>query len=66
MGNHEYHINWQGNYDVISVFANLDKAKHYDDLNELFKIAGFNDVQKEAYALARSKFLKMADENDWY
>ena len=49
MFNHEYAINWQGDYDVISCFANVPYS---EDGEKLLSAAGFNDTQKKAYRAA--------------
>ena len=67
MGNHEYHINnYQGNWDVISCFANV---KYHDDdwnLENYFSQVDWSDETKNAYKKARAQFLKDARDNDWY
>lgn len=67
MGNHEYHINWQGKYDVCSCFGAIAFAE--DDENELenyFAQLGWTDTTKKAYVDAHKKFMKDALKNDWY
>jgi len=68
LGNHEYHINtYQGDWDTLSAFGNIPwrgqgaeaREKYFDDLN-------FTEVQRKAFNDARAKYLKDADENDWY
>lgn len=58
MCNHEYGINWQADYDVISAFANVDSVKDYTNVSELFELAGFSAVQKSAYMDARRAYYK--------
>ena len=58
MCNHEYGINWQADYDVISAFANVDSVKDYTNVSELFELAGFSAVQKAAYMDARRAYYK--------
>lgn len=58
MNNHEYGINWQADYDVISAFANVDSVKDYTNVSELFELAGFSAVQKAAYMDARRAYYK--------
>ena len=65
MGNHEYHINWQADYDVCSCFGKCeyDDLKDYDDyLTEL----GFETEVITAFKKAKRRFLHDADENGWY
>lgn len=66
MANHEYHINWQGDWDVCSCFTGKEpkygeEKTYVDYLTE----AGHSEWI-DAYREAKRKFLKMADENDWY
>lgn len=67
MRNHEYSINYfQGDFDVCSCFAN--KELEYDDVKD------YTDYLTEMnrsewipfYKQARTKYYKLADENDWY
>lgn len=65
MGNHEYHINWQGDWDVCSCFGEVvyDGGKDWRDyLDEL----GFSKEVKEQYSQARSAFFNACEENDWF
>lgn len=67
MGNHEYHINeYQGNWDVISCFANVDYCQDDWNVESYFKQLDWTDKTKEAYRKARRQFLHDANENDWY
>lgn len=54
MYNHEYEINWQADYDVLSVFGNIQY--HHEDLNAYFEELKFNDTQRRAYMDARSQY----------
>lgn len=66
MGNHEYHINhYQGNWDVCSCFGDVE-YNELDDPDEYFRQLGWEPQTIEAYERARKRFLKAADENDWY
>lgn len=65
MGNHEYHINWQGNYDVFSCFANVEYCDS-EAVSDYMKQVDWSGEVKEAFYKARRDFLKAADENDWY
>lgn len=60
MFNHEYGINWQADYDVISVFANVSGVRDYENINSLFAAAGFSDLQRRAYSAARAEYFKQA------
>lgn len=55
MYNHEYAINWQGDYDVMCAFGNVEW--HEDDLEAYFKELSFNETKKRAYMDARKKCL---------
>lgn len=65
MANHEYHINWQGDWDVCSCFGNCeyDEEKTYVDY---LKEEGYSDKTILAYHRARKKFLKYCNDNDMY
>ena len=53
MENHEYAINWDGDYDVLSSLGMNEK-----DLDEM----GLQCI----YQTARRKYFELADENGWY
>lgn len=55
MFNHEYVINWEADFDVISCFA---RVKYSGNLPELFKAAKFTDIQIKAYREARNYVCK--------
>ena len=56
MYNHEYGINWQADYDVISCFGNCSGVEDYTGPEKLFSAVGFNEVQKSAYLAARREY----------
>lgn len=58
MINHEYAINWQADYDVISCFADVDSVKDYDNRDKLFDAARFSAAQRLAYAAAKAEYYK--------
>ena len=58
MFNHEYGINWQGDFDVCSCFGDCSSVKNYEDINELFTACKFSDVQQAAYMAARREYGK--------
>lgn len=65
MGNHEYHINWQGDWDVCSCFGDceyLDDKTYVDYLTEL----GYTQEIINAFKLAKKRFHSDCIENDWY
>ena len=68
LGNHEYHINtYQGDWDTLSAFGNIEwHGQGAEARSMYFKELGFNETQIKAFEDARAKFLKAADENDWY
>lgn len=69
MGNHEYHINCDGDWDVLSCFGLDDDVCEYEDgkdVDEYMDAMGLSPVTKAAYHDARGDFLRMASEKDWY
>lgn len=56
MFNHEYGINWQGDFDVCSCFGNCSSVANIDDLNALFDACNFSDIQRAAYMAARREY----------
>ena len=56
MHNHEYGINWQADYDVLSCFGNIEY--HDTDLQAYFDELNFTDIQKKAYLDARQQYYK--------
>ena len=58
MDNHEYGINWQADYDVISCFANVEGVKDYENREKLFDACGFNEIQRSAYKCALQEYYK--------
>lgn len=69
MANHEYHINYEGDWDVLSCFGLDDDVCEYEggkNVDEYMDAMGFSPVTKAAYRDARGDFLRMADEKGWY
>ena len=60
MFNHEYGINWQADYDVISCFKRIS-YKDEGTMNYLER-SGFTEVQKKAYIAAKSEYLEKTKE----
>lgn len=60
MYNHEYGINWQADWDVLSCFGNPVYGE-YKELNEYFDELNFSDVQRKAYIDARKEYFKKFD-----
>lgn len=57
MYNHEYPINWQGNYDVLSCFGSITYNSE-DNFNKYFDELNFTETQRKAYVSARSQCLQ--------
>lgn len=69
MGNHEYHINGEGDWDVLSCFGLDDDVCEYEDgkdVDEYMDAMGLSLMTKLAYHDARGDFLCIADEKGWY
>lgn len=69
MGNHEYQLNLQGDWDVLSCFGLDDDVCEYRDgkgAGEYMDAMGLSETTKAAYRAARIDFLRMADEKGWY
>lgn len=56
MYNHEYGINWEADYDVISCFGTCSGVEDYTDAEKLFSAVGFSEVQRAAYLAARREY----------
>jgi hypothetical protein len=56
MHNHEYGINWQADYDVLSCFGNVEY--HDGNLQAYFEELNFTELQKQAYLDARKQYFK--------
>ena len=64
MNNHEYQINWQGDWDVVNCFFKVeygDEKDYADYLNE----AGHSELIT-AFAKAKHEHFRLAEENDWF
>ena len=62
MYNHEYGINWQGDWDVLSVFGTVSYEDTQTDLNKCFDSLKFTATQKRAYMDARAEYYKRQQE----
>lgn len=62
MWNHEYAINWQGDWDVLSVFGNIRYKDSDNALQDYFDQLKFTNVQRRAYFDAREEYLSKANE----
>lgn len=65
MANHEYHINWQGDWDVCNCFGECEYAEDKTFIDYLYE-CGYSDDVIKAYLRARKRFYQDADENNWY
>lgn len=66
MDNHEYAINWQGDWDVVNVFT--PKEPEYSeekDYRDYLREAGM-EYAITAYERARRSHMKMARDNEWF
>ena len=63
MFNHEYAINWQGNWDVLSCFGKIEYDRPGDDQNLefYFNQLSFTLLQRRAYRDARNYVLGHSD-----
>lgn len=66
MFNHEYGINLQADFDVLSAFGNPEwRRGDKNTLNAWFKDVGFNAMQKKAYAAAKEEYYKICREEGY-
>lgn len=65
MCNHEYGINWEGDWDVCSCFGDCEYGEDKSGVDYLREMGYGEDVCK-AYQNAKRKYNKMAIENDWF
>lgn len=56
MFNHEYGINWQADYDVLSTFGNIKYTEDDDEVQQYFEQLGFTDLQRKAYYAAKKEY----------
>ena len=61
MFNHEYGINLQRDFDVLSVFGNITYKDCYDDYTDYFDELNFTETQRRAYLAARSEYFQKTD-----
>jgi hypothetical protein len=69
MINHEYGINWQGDWDVLSKFGLRDSVCEYGECksaDDYMVAMGFSFDTRYAYRQAVSDYNKMADEKGWW
>ena len=60
MYNHEYGINWQADWDVLSCFTKI--AYKDEGTMEYLARTDFTDMQKKAYLAAKSEYFKKSKE----
>lgn len=65
MKNHEYHINWQGDWDVCRCFGKCEYGENKTYVDYL-KEVGFNEDIINAFKKAKNRFHQDCVENDWY
>lgn len=65
MRNHEYHINWQGDWDVCSCFGDCEYGED-KDYSDYLREMGYSNEIIQIFAVARAKFIKQCNDNDWY
>lgn len=59
MYNHEYGINWQADWDVLSCFGKIEyHGESNAALEKYFTELNFTEVQKRAYLAARSQYYR--------
>lgn len=62
MANHEYHINWQADFDTLGAFGDIKyHGNDPDELKQYFDELDFTDIQRKAYLAARREFLREAN-----
>jgi hypothetical protein len=72
MCDHEYAINWQRNWDVLSCFSKGELKYYEDDYSEAAAISkyfddlGWTEETKGAFFAARKRYFKDARKNDWF
>ena len=66
MFNHEYQINWQGNWDVLSQFGSIEYSDEAEDNPDIYMDAlGFSDDTKLAFHIARRHYYQSCEEHGW-
>ena len=65
MGNHEYHINGQADWDVVSCFGTVEYDDEKGGLSYLRDL-GFPQETLRAYEDARREYFRQCDENGWW
>ena len=65
MSNHEYHIDWHGDWDVCSCFGNCEYGED-KDYSDYLREMGYSDKVIQAFKRAKSRFWKYCEENDMF
>lgn len=65
MCNHEYGINWQGDWDVCSCFGDCEYSEDKGGADYLTEMGYGNDTIS-AYFQAKKDYWKAAEENEWF
>ena len=65
MSNHEYHINWQADWDVCTCFGSCEYAED-KDYTDYLKEIGYDENVIKSFSRAKRKFLNDCIKNDWY
>lgn len=63
MYNHEYSINWQGNYDVLACFGRI-KFNDSDNPEEYIRQLGWTQDQRSAFYAARAEYARQQQERE--
>lgn len=66
MSNHEYHINWQGDWDVCNCFSRTELEYHDSYSWKDYLKAMNHEDWIEPFAKAKRRFYKDCEENDWF
>ena len=66
LGNHEYHINWQGDWDVLQCWGNITWRGEDANIEEYFDDLGFTETQRKAYRDAVRQYLRDCIKQDRY
>ena len=69
MYNHEYQINWEADFDVLSAFGRIPREIVWErdyTLNELFDALDFTETQRRAYRDAKKEYYRQIEERgEW-
>lgn len=70
MCNHEYGINWQKYWDVMSCFAKKELPYYDDEYSDAvvryWNILGWEEQTRKAYLEAERKYYRAAQEGEWF